>query len=113
MSDFSDKLTSLANKFKYHATVLLTPEDPPTRVKQELLKDGWQFKPSRTEEEVKQEILSSAFMTPVVYVPHVYTQVISPEGEEVYGLNSNSETREKYREAVKKAAAKTFNVNPV
>lgn len=112
MSDFSDKLTSLANKFKYHATVLLTPEDPPAKVRQELVNEGWNFRASMTEEEVKKQILSSAFVTPIVAVPVVFLRVSSPEGKEVFGEKADEGTKQQYREAVKRAAAKVYNVNP-
>lgn len=107
----SEKITSLTNKFKYHAAVLLCEDGPPEKVKAELKKEGWSFKPSMTEEEVKREILGSAFMAPVVYVPTVYTHVTSPDGKDVFGRNAEKDAKLHYKEAVKQAAARVYGIS--
>ena len=101
---------SISNYFKYQAAVLLAQDGPPKAVRQDLMKKGWQFRPSMTEKEARDHIIAGSMAGgPAAAVPFMTTRVFSPEGEQVFKLKDrNPELEARYMAEVRASAAKLY-----
>ncbi|QQG37037.1 MAG: hypothetical protein HYS17_04540 [Micavibrio aeruginosavorus] len=103
----------LSNHFKYYAALCLAEDGPQEKVRRELMKQGWSFKPSKTQAEMVEEIKASSMMGPVAAIPSVRTIILSPENEVVFrGKNRNRDLEARYLQAVKQAAARIYDIRP-
>lgn len=104
-------LTNLANKFKYYAAIVLAEDGPQDKVRQELMKQGWEFKQTLTQEDAVKQVSANAMAGSAACVPFGRTQIYSPEGEEVFKGDRNKPLEARYKAEVRKAAAKVYDIN--
>lgn len=109
----SNKLTSISNHFKYYAALVLAEDGPQAAVRHELSKENWTFKSKYSEEELKAEIAASTALGHGVIIPFNRTVILSPENEEVFQTQGNRNTalEDRYKQAVRKAAARVYNID--
>ncbi|MCM2343747.1 MAG: hypothetical protein NDJ24_04225 [Alphaproteobacteria bacterium] len=107
-----DLIKRLSNKFKYYAALCLAEDGPQEKVRQELMKQGWQFKPSMTEQEMRDQIIASGMIGPVAAIPGAHTIILSPENETVFRVKDRDHALEsRYQRAVKQAAARVYDIH--
>ncbi len=99
------------NYAKNCAIAILADIDPKGKVHDALKREGWQFIPTKTDEEIRNELLAYSAAGPVCYLPNP-VQVITPDGQEVFpktGRNEDLELRLKQAKHV--AAAREYGLN--
>lgn len=105
-------LSNLSAHFKYYAAIALAEDGPQEKVRTELRKDGWSFKNSLSEEEIKNIIIASGSVGPIGCFYLGKIKVFSPEGEEVFTVKRNRELEDRYKQAVRQAAAHAYGLKP-
>lgn len=101
----------LSGIFKECAISVMAAMDPKGKVEDALRRDGWQFKQSMTEEEVRDYILSCSAAGPVPILPNE-TKIFTPEGQEVFPKGQRDEALElRYKQARRTAAIREYGLN--
>lgn len=102
----------LSNQFKYYAALCLAEDGPQEKVRRELMKQGWQFKSSMTEQEMRDQMIASGMIGPVAAIPDVHTIILSPENETVFRVKDRDRALEaRYQQAVRQAAARVYDIH--
>lgn len=105
-------LSNLSAHFKYYAAIALAEDGPQEKVRTVLMKEGWSFKNSISDEEMKNIIIATSAIGPVACLDFGRTKIFSPEGEEVFTVKRNKELEDRYKQAVRQAAAHTYGLKP-
>lgn len=109
--NFKNALTGIKAHFKDCAVAVLAEIDPRGKVQTELIKEGWQFKKSLTEEEAKDFLLSCSIAGPAPCIIPENTKVFTPEGEEVFTKEGNEPLEMRYKQAKRTAAAQVYGIS--
>ena len=105
-------LSSLTAHFKYYAAIALAEEGPQQKVRAELMKEGWRYKLTEmSEEEAKNMMAMCAFGAPVTCIPPNKIKTFSPEGQEVFTKDGDKALEQRYKQAVRQAAARVYGIN--
>jgi hypothetical protein len=105
-------LSNLSAHFKYYAAIALAEDGPQHKVRAELMKEGWSFKNSMSDEEMKNIIIATGGAGPAGCLNFGKIKIFSPEGEEVFTAKRNKDLEDRYKQAVRQAAAHTYGLKP-
>ncbi len=106
-----DTLSNLSAHFKYYAAIALAEDGPQEKVRAEMMRQGWTFKNALSDKEMEAFVQASGMAGTMAGSQISKMKIFSPEGQEVFTTERNKELEDRYKQAVRQTAARTYGIH--